>query len=329
MFVRTSMGSEGQDATKITSALADWRIYSFVKMMTLYMCIVAITIFLCVSPSFSPSVAMSTSRPAGVCRSNRWAKNSAEQAERLESYCYESLAFSRRSVDLEFNEEVMKPERFTEAPDHTGFNPDNMRVSKQKTTHNGDVSHFSSFFRTSDTCFETHLTSEREPIEEDEERLAMKIGDMPPPLPWRVSNPRIRDDQALNGFFSSSDKMHRPKSDDVYTKAWLDYSRPSFFPQSGRKVGEDVNFFNVSTYQCSILVNKLGSFNRKSEFWKRENQNKPITRGEKLMSMINRYSRNLGETIVLMFLDGRGRQFADRHKAVALKTMAWWDSIQP
>ena len=38
MFVRTSMGSESQDdATKITFALADSRIYSFMKMVTLYM----------------------------------------------------------------------------------------------------------------------------------------------------------------------------------------------------------------------------------------------------------------------------------------------------
>ena len=29
------------------------------------------------------------------------------------------------------------------------------------------------------------------------------------------------------------------------------------------------------------------------------------------------------------FLDGRGGQFADRHNTVALKTMAWWDAIQP
>ena len=41
MFVRTSMDSESQDAKKITSALADTRIFSFMKMMTLYMCIVA------------------------------------------------------------------------------------------------------------------------------------------------------------------------------------------------------------------------------------------------------------------------------------------------
>ena len=92
----------------------------------------------------------------------------------------------------------MKPERFKETPDHAGFNPDTMRVSKwyQKTTLKGDVSHFSSFSRTSDTFVETNLTSERELVEDDKERLAMKIGDVPPPQPGRVSYPRIRDDQA-------------------------------------------------------------------------------------------------------------------------------------
>ena len=189
MFVRTSMDSGSQDATKIPCALTDSRIYSFTKMITLYMCIVKVTIFLSVSPSFSSSVvAMWTSRPAGLCRINRWTKNSAEQAGRFENYFYESLDFSRHSVDLDFNEEVMKPERFTETPDHAGVNPDTIRVSKwcRKTTLKGDVSHFSSFSRTSDTFVEINFTSEREPIEDDEERLAMKIGDMLLPLPGRV-----------------------------------------------------------------------------------------------------------------------------------------------
>ena len=74
-----------------------------------------------------------------------------------------------------------------------------MRVSKQKTTPKGDVPHFSSFSRTSDTCFETNLTSERErePIEDDDERLAVMIGDMPPQLPRRGSYPKIPNDQAF------------------------------------------------------------------------------------------------------------------------------------
>ena len=42
----------------------------------------------------------------------------------------------------------------------------------------------------------------REPIENDKERLAMKKGDMPPPVPERVANPRIRKDQVLHEFHS-------------------------------------------------------------------------------------------------------------------------------
>ena len=92
------------------------------------------------------------------------------------------------------------------------------------------------------------MTSEREPIEDDEERLAMKIGDMPPPLPRRVSNPRIRGDQAWNGFFSNWKKMRRAASDDVYTQAWSDYSRSSILPQPVRKTCTNVELFNVPTY---------------------------------------------------------------------------------
>ena len=91
------------------------------------------------------------------------------------------LWLSPDSVHQDFNEEVIKPERFTEATDHAVVNPDNVRVSTlyQKTTLQGNVLHFSTFSRTSDICVETNLTSEREHIEDDEERLAMKIGDMP------------------------------------------------------------------------------------------------------------------------------------------------------
>ena len=131
MFARTSMDSESQDSTKITFALADSRIYSFTKMVTFYMCIVKVTIFLRVSLSFSPSVvAMWTSRPAGLCRINRWTKNSAEQAERNgKPLLWVSGFFQTQCVDLQFNEEV-KPERFKETLDHAGFNPNTMRVSK-------------------------------------------------------------------------------------------------------------------------------------------------------------------------------------------------------
>ena len=74
--------------------------------------------------------------------------------------------------------------------------------------------------------------------------------------------------------------MHRATSDDAYTHARFDYSR-SVFPQSVRKTGTNVKLFNVSTYRCSILLNYLGSVNRKSEFRKPVNLNTPMTKGEK------------------------------------------------
>ena len=40
----------------------------------------------------------------------------------------------------------------------------------------------------------------REPNEDDDERLAMRKGDMPPPVPERVANPRIREDRAVQEF---------------------------------------------------------------------------------------------------------------------------------
>ena len=84
MFVRTSMDSESQDATIITSALADPLIYSSMKMMTLDMHMNAVTIFLCVSPSFSSSVlTMLTSRLTGVCMTN----NSYQQSVLEDNDC--------------------------------------------------------------------------------------------------------------------------------------------------------------------------------------------------------------------------------------------------
>ena len=120
----------------------------------------------------------------------------------------------------------------------------------------------------------------------------MKIGDTPPPLRRRVSNPRIRADRALHELFSNSDKVHRAIYDAAYTQAWFDYIRSSIFSQSVRKISKDVELFNVSAYQCSIFFNSLVSFNRKSEFRKPENLNKPITWGENLMSLICLSSRN-------------------------------------
>ena len=62
--------------------------------------------------------------------------------------------------------------------------------------------HFSSSSRAGDAFTGRTRASyqAREPIEDDEEGLAMKRAGMPPPLSRRVPNLRIRDDRALQDF---------------------------------------------------------------------------------------------------------------------------------
>ena len=86
---------------------------------------------------------MTSSKPIGVGRVNRWLRNSAQ---RRENHYYESLAFSWHNIDLVFDEENMKPERLTEPPENAGVDPSTMRVIKwyKERTREDDDSHFSS-----------------------------------------------------------------------------------------------------------------------------------------------------------------------------------------
>ena len=149
---------------------------------------------------------------------NRWTKN-ADQ--RREVHYYEALAFSRHNIDLVFDEENMKPEQLTKAPKNAGIDPSTMRVSKwhRELTREDDDPHFPSSTRVSEDVTGTSKSSYlvREPTENGEERLAMKRSDMPPPVPKRVANPRIQEDQALHEFYS--DKIHRTTFDDACTQA--------------------------------------------------------------------------------------------------------------
>ena len=81
-----------------------------------------------VSPFFARSfVTMSSSKLIGVRKVNRWTKNSVK---RFENFYYEPLAFSRHNIELVFAEEIMKPERHTEAPENAVNDQDTMKVSK-------------------------------------------------------------------------------------------------------------------------------------------------------------------------------------------------------
>ena len=147
----------------------------------------------------------------------------------------------------------------------------------------------------------------REPIEDDDERVATRQSDMPPPVPERVGNPRIREDRAVQDFRQNSEKMDRATFEDTNTKAWFDCCR-SVFPQSVRKAGPNVDFYSVSTYQSSILFNNMGSFNRRSEFGKAESIEKQISSNESstLSTILSTSHRILGKQLRTCYLDGRG-----------------------
>ena len=281
---------KGQDATKITSAFADsciqflwsampmtaltWMVknipnrttigdfteeideagfvrqYNFfhLLMRMLCLCLALMNLLHSVALSSLSLVTMALIIPHWVVNSDRL---SPEEARFREDYCFEALAFSRHTIDLEFDEETMRPEKAIEAPRNAGIDPSTMKMKQFYQKHN----------RVSDQKAPTGTNRAsyhaREPIEDDDERLAMRKGDMAPPVPERVANPRIRKDRAVQEFRQNSETLHRATSEDAYTKAWFDYCR-SIFPQSVRKAGPDVDLHNVSTYQCRHPLQQHG-----------------------------------------------------------------------
>ena len=180
----------------------------------------------------------------------------------------------RQTINPELDEEIMKPEQAAEAPRNAGRDPSTTKLKPWYQGHDR-VSDQKAPIGTDRASYHA-----REPIEDDDERLATRQSDMPPPVPERVANPRIREDRAVHNFQWNSEGMHRATSEDAFTKAWFDCCR-SVFPQSVRKEFPDVDFYNESTYQCDILFNNMGSFNRKSEFRNVENNDNPIPSSEK------------------------------------------------
>ena len=89
----------------------------------------------------------------------------------------------------------------------------------------------------------------------DEERLAMKRGSMPPPLPRRVENPRIRRTPSVTRIqlkirtrciallLTISNYKSGFDHDDQYSQEWFDFCRSSF-PKS---VGKQVQTLIIST----------------------------------------------------------------------------------
>ena len=239
----------------------------------------------------------------------------------VNTFIKNALAFSRHSINLERDEEIMKPEKATKAPRNSGIDPSTMTMKQWYQGHDrlSDESQWQlPRNRVSDekapTGTDRASYQARELVEGDKERLAMRQGDMVPPVPERVNNPRIREDRAVQDFQCNSEKVHRATYEDAYTRAWFDQCR-SVFPQYVRKAGPNVDFYNVSTYQCSILVNNMGSFNRKSEFRKAKNMDKPVSLGEKFNVTNDPQLSPLREfwgTLRACDLDGSGWQLTNR-----------------
>ena len=111
---------------------------------------------------------------------------------------YEALAFSRHTVNLELNEETMEA---AEAPRNARIDPNSMKIKQWYKGH--------------DRVSDKKSTGR---IEDDDERVAMGQSNMPPPVPERVANPRIREDQAVQYLRQNS----------ANTKALFDCCRSVF-----------------------------------------------------------------------------------------------------
>ena len=228
-----------------------------------------------------------------------------------EDYYYEALAFSRRSINLERDEENMRPEKSALTPRISGINPSTMKMKRwyPEQDRASDL--------TSLTGLDRPSYRAREQIEDDEERLAMRQGDLPPPIPEPVVDPRIREDRTVQDLQRNSGKMHRATHEDAYARAWFDYCR-SVFPQSVRKAGSDVDLYNVSTYQCSILFNNMGSF---KPFLPQEKFN--ISDDPQLSPLREFWGNNYAHVILTAEADS-----LPKDEKACLMTMVWWDVIQ-
>ena len=91
----------------------------------LYLCLALMNLLLCVAPPSSSLVTMAILKPHWVVKSDSL---SPEEDRLREDYYYEALAFCRHTINLEFDEETMKPEKAAEAPRNEGIDPSNMKM---------------------------------------------------------------------------------------------------------------------------------------------------------------------------------------------------------
>ena len=221
---------------------------------------------------FSHSVVTTSSPNSADFWRERWEKNANLCGE---DYYYDSLVFCQRHIDLEFDKKELNHQDKKRCLD-----PISIRMSQwySEPICGGNDSQPIAFTRMNEDSSGTKRSQYQipRPVVKDEERLARRKDDMPPPLTRRTNNPRIRDLPALTEFYLNTDKIHHATSEDACAQAWFNYSQ-SIFPKSIKKTCGNVEQILVSTYQRIILFN-MGSFNRKSEFRKSQNLSNPIAK---------------------------------------------------
>ena len=99
--------------------------YLLIRMLSL--CLALMNLLLGVAPPSSSFVTMAVSTPHFVVKSDRW---SLDDDRLPEDNCYEALAFSRHSINLELDEETMKSEKATKTPRNSGIDPSTMKMKQ-------------------------------------------------------------------------------------------------------------------------------------------------------------------------------------------------------
>ena len=327
---------EDQNATKIPSALTDsciqfpWPVMSL-SVRTLCLCLVLMTILFQWSTfPFLPAL-----RPCH--HQNRlvfaeWTGGHGILLSALKTIAMKLWRSPGTTSTWCLMRRKLQQEKPTKAPDNAGVDQSSMRGSKwyQESTREDDDHRSPPSSAVSDVITWTNRMScqVREPIEHDEEKLAMKRGDMPPPLPERVDNPRIREAQAQMELYSNSDKIHHATLKTNSHKHGLIMADPSSRNLWGKQV-HALNFITCQRTSAAFSTTKKGSFNRKSEFWRQENLNKPVATGEKFsVADLSQPREFWWKNYAHVFLTTEGWQLIDRRKTVAWGLSLWWDATQ-
>ena len=96
-------------------------------MRRLCLCLALVILLHGVALPSSSLVTMAILIPKWVVNSDRL---SPEEDRLREVYYYEAFAFSRHTIDLEFDDGIMRPEKATEASRNAGIDPSTMKMKQ-------------------------------------------------------------------------------------------------------------------------------------------------------------------------------------------------------